>query len=92
MKNVLKHGFSVFRFIRSQACLREGGHIPIPTLTRNKIYIYIYIYIYGGWGVRPLNLPCVWVRFSNELSVPNVRVLRLEYVCAYPIRLVTQFP
>ena len=43
MKNVVEDGFSVFRFIRNQACLRDGGHIPTLILTCNKIYVYIYI-------------------------------------------------
>ena len=70
-------------------------HTHTHTYTHTHIYIYTHIHMEVGEGignVRPLNLPCVWVRFSNELPVPNVRVLRLEYGRPYPIRLVTQFP
>jgi len=49
MKNVVEDGFSVFRLIRNQACLRDGDHIPALILTCNKMYVcmcvYIYIYI-----------------------------------------------
>jgi len=97
MKNVLKHGFSVFRFIRSQACLREGGHIPIPTLTRNKIYIYIYIYIYiWGVGCKAVKLAVrlgsvfKWTLCTKRTSTSTRICVRVSYTIGYTVPLVNQ--
>jgi hypothetical protein len=49
----------VFKFLANQAYLRDGGHFQHVR--------YIMCIICGD--VRPLNLPCVFVRFSVEHSV-----------------------
>lgn len=79
-------GFTVFHFLRNQTCLRvEGGRFR--HICRHVMYV-MYFVIWGN--LRPLTLPCVWVRYHlnpvcyiNIYSDYSVMYLGKSFHCRY---------